>query len=261
MRTTTVVLLGGVLLSLTQAASAVPVESYARPVAAIGSNTVVGACASAGVGDGCYDAASGEIGFYIPINDRYTGTYGVDVRPDGRYVGTASDSVSGTFAETEALTMFLWYSPIAFPAEAATLAFHFEDLDLADGNDPVAFFETIQFFEADGDTLSGLIDSFDDDTGNIQVTGDGVTQSIVFNDVTDYIESDSFWVALTFGSAMSRDGNWRNTAESMTSTLLTTPRDSLTSVAEPGSLALLAGGILAGGLMGFPGRGARRRRG
>lgn len=222
------------------------VTAYGTPVGSIGSNTAVALCGSAGVGSGCYNAATNNIGFYIPLNGptgnsgNYNGVYGVTIDPSGDRVGTTSDTQAGPFNNPNALTMYLRYTPLASPVAAnltsAVLTFKFVDLDLSGVNDPNGFFESVQFYSAGGSALSPLLTGLGS-TSTYSVTGNSYSQTITFSDVRSYITGDPFYARVAFGSRMTQDGTWQNTLESMTTTLVT-------SVPEPSSLLLLGIGLV-----------------
>jgi hypothetical protein len=223
-----------------QRAEALSLTAWGGPVDGIGSNSVVALCGSPGVGSGCYDAGTHNIGFYNPLNSTYNGVYGVDTNPSGLKVGTSSDSKIAPFANSNALTMYLRYTPLASSVgtdlSSAVLTFTFQDLDLAGANDPYGFFESVQFFSAGGSALSPLLTNLPVMTPTYTITGNTVSQSIVFTDVRAYITNDPFYAKLVFGSSMTQSGTWRNTREFMTSTLVT-------SVPEPSSLLLMGFGL------------------
>jgi hypothetical protein len=231
------------LLGTSSFAEASSMTAWGTPVDSIGSNTVVALCGSAGVGSGCYDAGTHNIGFYIPLNSTYNGTYGVDTNPSGFKVGTSSDSQYGPFNNSDALTMYLQYTPLAssLPANltSAVLTFNFTDLDLQNVNDPYGFFETVQFMSGSGAALSDKIYVNGQNTlgYNYTVVGNSTSQTITFGDIRSFITGDPFYAELTFGSQMTQSGKWRNTLEYLNTTLVT-------SVPEPSSLLLLSFGML-----------------
>jgi hypothetical protein len=141
--------------------------------------------------------------------------------------------------------MYLYFTPVAIPAESASLQFAFTDLDLMGVNDPLGFFESVQFFDAGGDPISSLI------TVNGQlpalgdlpftVTGNSTSQTVLFSDITSIIE-DPFFVELRLGSDYG--SHWgRNTSESLVATLT-----SVVAVPEPSTWLLLSSGLVGLGL-------------
>lgn len=141
----TLILLIAILLTSSRVFAGPIIVATGVPVDGIGSNTQVG----------IYNAGTGEVTFYIPLSAAYSGIYGVTDSPGGFKVGTASDSGSGV---SNALTMYMMFSPVQDPAQSAELSVVFEDLDLINVNDPSGFFEEIQFFDDSGSAISPLID-------------------------------------------------------------------------------------------------------
>lgn len=195
-------------------------------------------------GQVCYNPAIGNIGFFIPLSTATSGVYGTTVLPSGATAGTRPDSGYGS---SNALTMFLRFSPVALPVQSASLTFTFVDLDLNGVNDPSLFFETVRFFDQNGVALTPLITT-NGQTGSIPlaflVSGNSTTQTIFFPDVSSIVQNP-FYVQLNFGSQWNQKGT--NTVENLTATLATTP------VPEPGTILLLGTGLL--GMAGL-----RRRR-
>ena len=169
----------------------------------------------------------------------------MDIPGPAGEAGTFSDSKSGAFTNSSALTMYLRFTPIApFPRATAVLTFSFSDLDLIGVNDPSGFTETIQFFSATNSALASVITT-DPSSGSsplaYTVTGNSNTQTITFSDVRSIITSDLFYVKLVFGSKETNSGTHTNTIESLTATLTT----STATVPEPTSMLLLGSGLVA----------------
>lgn len=239
-------LLAGLMVLIAAEAQAVTM-ALGKPVEAIGSN--VQAVPSCGSG-ACYNTGTGAIGFYVPLNSADNGTYGIDIDgagPKGE-AGTFSDSKAGPFTNSNALTMYLRFTPIApFPLESAVLSFSFVDLDLIGVNDPSGFTETIQFFSATNSALTSVITTSPGSGSSplaYTVTGNSTSQTIVFSDVRSILSADPFYVKLVFGSKEVYSGTYRNTIESLTATLTT----STATVPEPTSMLLLGSGLVALGV-------------
>lgn len=235
------IVLAGLVISVATEAKALT-TALGKPVEAIGSNVqAVPTCGS----EACYNSVTGEIGFYIPLNSADNGTYGMDIPGPADEAGTFSDSKTGPFTNSGALTMYLRFTPIApFPLASAALTFSFVDLDLIGVNDPNGFTETIQFFSATNSALTPVIttnSSSGSSPLNYTVTGNANTQSIVFSDVRSIITSDPFYAKVVFGSKETNSGTYRNTLESLTATLTT----STAAVPEPTSMLLLGSGLVA----------------
>jgi len=193
----------------------------------------------------CYNTGTGAIGFYIPLNSANNGTYGMDIPGPAGEAGTFSDSKTDPFTNSNALSMYLRFTPLApFPLASAVLTFSFVDLDLIGVNDPSGFTETVQFFSATNSELTPLITT-DPSSGSsplaFTVTGNSTTQTITFSDVRSVITSDPFYVKLVLGSKETNSGTYMNTIESLTATLAT----STATVPEPTSMLLLGSGLVA----------------
>jgi hypothetical protein len=105
------ILLSGLMIMVETEAHAVTTV-LGKPVESIGSNVqAVSTCGSGA----CYNTGTGVIGFYIPLNSADNGTYGIDLDgagPKGE-AGTFSDSKTGSFTNSNALSMYLRFTPIA----------------------------------------------------------------------------------------------------------------------------------------------------
>jgi hypothetical protein len=206
------------------------------PVTGIGGSQAVPNCPTL-EGQVCYNPATGNVNFFIPLTTATSGIFGTTViNSSGTTAGTTADTGSGV---ASALSMFLMFSPVTLPVQGATLTFTFVDLDLSGANDPAHFFETIRFYNQNGAPLTPLITSITQ-TGPCTassffcVSGNSTTQTIFFPDVSGIL-NNPFYIELVFGSQWNQRGT--NTVESLTATLVTTP------VPEPGTLMLLGTGI------------------
>lgn len=228
-------MLAVMILALSAALGAQADTVLGVPVTSLGGSQAVPNCPSL-EGQVCYNPATGNVNFFIPLSAATSGVYGTTFIAPGVTAGTQADSGYGT---SNALTMFLMFSPVTLPVQGATLTLSFVDLDLAGANDPAHFFETVRFFDQNGSALTPLITSITQ-TGPCTpgqlfcVYGNGTTQTIFFPDVTAILHNP-FYVQLVFGSQWNQKGT--NTAESLTATLVTTP------VPEPGTLLLLGTGL------------------
>ena len=193
-------------------------------------------------GQVCFNQATGTTTFFIPLSASRSGVFGTTAVPGGT-AGTFSDTGSGT---ANALQMFLMFSPVQLPVTSATLTFTFVDLDLHGVNDPANFFETVRFYDANGNALTPLI------TTNGQsglspyifsVSGNSNTQTITISNITSLIQNP-FYVELRFGSSYNTTGT--NTPESLRAILTTTspqPTTPPTRVPEPGTLLMFGLGL------------------
>lgn len=173
------------------------------------------------------------IRYFIPLGDD-SGIYGISDNGD---FGLTSDTGNGGGT----LSMFLAFGPINSGAPY-TLDILFEDLDLANANDPVGFLESIEILSADGMTsLSGGVII---DIANLLVEGDSETQQLL-SLFLGAIIADPFLIRLDFTASFTSNG--RNTAEYLVATLNEVP--------IPAALPLFLAG-LAG--LSFAGRGRKK---
>ena len=247
------------ILAITVAA-VVPTRAHADtigwgiPVAGNGSSVQVG-----------LPVVSNQIQYFIPLEAATSGTYGVTDTN-----GAAPGGLAGTFADTGngpgTLNMWLKFYPVApLPLATADIQFKFWDLDLANVNDPIGFFETFQLFSGSGTALSSQFTMAPNTTtssGYLDVNptsvvekvnwtltrsaGDaGATNPIYLDFYGDALASritSPFWAKLTF-TVPQNSVPGTNTAEYLTAKLTTTSQT--TPVPEPGSVMLLGMGLAA----------------
>lgn len=139
------------------------------------------------------------IRYFVPLSDN-SGTYGVGNSCGGSGFGTCSDRGDGGGH----LDLFLRFDGLN-PDADGVLSVLFEDLDVAGVNDPSGFVETINVFSADGQSLTGNIDTLD----SLFVSGDSGAQLLRLG--LGLIGDNPFFVRLRFRSESEYFG--RNTAE------------------------------------------------
>ena len=238
------ILLAGVMVMSATESHALTI-AFGQPVESIGSNIqAVSTCGSGA----CYNTATGAMGFYIPLNSADNGTYGIDIAGPKGEAGTYADSAAGPWINSNALTMYLRFSPLApFPLASAALTFAFVDLDLIGVNDPSGFTETVQFFSASNSALTPVITTSPGSGSSplaYTVAGNSNSQTISFSDIRSILSTDPFYVKLVFGSKEIYSGTYTNTMESLIATLAT----STATVPEPTSILLLGIGLIAMGV-------------
>ena len=226
-----ILLAGMLLLSFTPMVHALPY--YGMPVTGIGLNEPAVPNCPSHEGDSCFNPSNGEIFYYIPLSEPYSGVFGVNYVPIGPNpegtAGTISDVGSGI---ENALTMYLKFEPINLLASNAKMEVYSIDLDLKGGNDPYGFFETIQFFNSDGIALTNLIEDINqvpsDDILPYNISGNSYSQTISFPDLSPlnggtYL-SNPFYLELNLGSKYKYNG--RNTIESLSAKIVAVPEPS-----------------------------------
>jgi len=171
--------------------------------------------------------------YFIPLGND-SGVYGVD---DSGDFGLTADSGNGGGT----LSMYILFDGVNVGSEYV-LDIMFEDLDLADANDPNGFFESLEVLSADGSTsLTGLIT----DISNPLVTGDASTQQLL-SIFLGAIMSEAFVIRLDFIADFKDKGT--NTAEFLIAEIKEVP--------IPAALPLFLAGIAG---LGFAGRGKKKK--
>ncbi|MEM1075686.1 MAG: VPLPA-CTERM sorting domain-containing protein [Pseudomonadota bacterium] len=222
-----------------------PTEVTGQPEASASeANALVGLANSFGSGAD----ASDIVGYFIPLNDDCT--FG-----DGDCGLEADRGLGGS------LTMWLYFAGVE--AGKQTANFFFEDLDLIGGNDPLGFFETVELFDSENQSVV-VVDDLDGDYGDIvDVGGNSDTQRAISLDL-GYLDAGNYFLKLGMTSDVTLDffgGNrdkkrdckkylkghshkyWKcpkNTPEFLIATIETTP---VPLPAAGGMLAVAVGGF------------------
>ncbi|MFN3230773.1 MAG: PEP-CTERM sorting domain-containing protein [Alphaproteobacteria bacterium] len=188
----------------------------ASPVSALPSLgvPVAGFGQSAAVGN--YNAATGEIGMFIPLSGGFAGTYGVGG------VGTSG----GTFSPgVGRMDLYLRFD--VTEAGMHDLNLIFTDLDLDGVNDPSRFFESVRIYDAGGTQLAHV----DEDDDPFVTFAEADDQQIIRIPV---IANDPFFVRLRLrADTRNFSGQVSNTQEALFASLV------FTGVPEPGLLGLM----------------------
>ena len=211
-------------------------------VGSAGSETMVGS-----LGDG--ESLDNGIKYYIPLRDGTNGTYGVtEVHECHESGGGFKDGIAGTcqdkgngsgYDDADALQMNIFFDLTGkAPAQTASLAFIFDDLDLATVNDPEGFYESISLsywnwngtdFDTDPVALSGTIKTTAALPDSNQFPGDDNLITWDLNlaalgalNASGQSDEEGFWIQLGFGSDFS-DYWGKNTAEYLTASLTVSP--------------------------------------
>ena len=180
------------------------------------------------------------IPYYIPIASGSPQTYGVsgggmssdivDLGSDG------GDAINGAF-----LNMYLYFN-IPDGEQGISLSLWFKDLDLEPSNDPDGFNESLTLYGQGGLPNSTFFDyAVIDALADASASGYGTNNDSVTIDFTNLdIGSGDFWLHLGFHATSDfTSGKWQNTVEKVSGTITTT------EVPEPGSLVLMAIGLLS----------------
>jgi hypothetical protein len=146
-----------------------------------------------------YTNSYGATKYYIPLNEKYNGTYGVGDLCYGRGAGRCSDTGQGSgYDHANALTMNLVFNLAGIDKNNALLNIWFEDLDLAGANDPYGFFESVKASNGLGHPGTGVINN----SGAIPTSDKGSYTWILNLASLGPLEmdGDKVWVQLGFGS-------------------------------------------------------------
>lgn len=225
------------------AASALTTTTTGIAVGGNGMTTQVGSTTS-----------SGRIKFFIPLEEEASlPTFGVT---DGGTYGTTSTTYTNPATATGgSMAMWLYFAPNAFPNLDAVLTLDFIDLDLDGVNDPdkwyLSLLESVEIFDANFNVIT-LMDQTTEinDANQVEVTSANNTQQTITMDLDDYGVSvgEEFWLQLVLRSDVYNHYGYTliNTKEKLLATLETTfdPTPQTMPVPEPGTYALLGGGLL-----------------
>lgn len=182
------------------------------------SNTIVGTTENRAIGD---DA----VRYFIPLSSTpATCIYGVNC-------GTVADTGSGGTV----MSMYMRFAPVS-TSNPSLLDILFEDLDLANANDPANFLETLQVFDDAGGEITPLIT----DIGGL-VTGDAVSQQLL--SVGLGVVTNPLWLRMEFSSSFNQNAG--NTPEWLIAEVSAVP----VAQPEPGTMLLLGTGLV--GLLGY----------
>ncbi len=207
------------------AAGLLSAPAYAATVG----NTVSSIGSTSGVGTTEYRPMLGgeAIKYFIPLTSGGSCVYGAGC-------GVAMDSGYGG----KQMSMFLFFDGVSTTA-ASTLNIIFEDLDLWGVNDPDWFRETLEIFDAAGNSLTGFLDNI----SSPYVSGNHDTQQLLSLDL-GILDTAAYYLELRFTA--DSDYNAWNTPEYLIA--------EISSVPLPASSLLLLGGLAGLGAM------ARRKR-
>lgn len=218
------------------------IDVLGRPVTAIGSTSAAVPNYPDREGNAYYNAATGDVQYYIPLSTSKGGVFGVTKVGWGKTAGTTSDRGDGSSSST--LSMFMLFDVPTGATGPATLSVYFEDLDLIGANDPNGFYEAVKFYDATGNAMTSKIRritdaSSPDSAFDWSVSGNDDYQQVVFDDVRPLLTSPQLFIRMDFYSA----SDWcaTNTPEGLRAVLTTATGE---SVPEPASLALASLGLM-----------------
>jgi len=223
-------------------------QASGRPVDAIGSSVAAVPDAPQTEGSVSYNAATGQIDYFIPLSQDDAGVYGVTDVGHGNTAGTISDVGRGTgIGGNPALRMFLRFDAMDVPGGGKTsLVLDFADLDLDGANDPGWFTEAVQVRDASGNHVTPILDALSDTPGandpyDFVISGDHQVQSVTVGDVSSLVSGgEPTWLELAFWSDSDRRA--RNTVESMSAMLQV---EDASPIPEPATMVLLGlGGMV-----------------
>jgi hypothetical protein len=172
------------------------------------------------------------IGYFIPLGDNDGGIYGTPQNGCATGVGTCSDTGNGGAT----LKMILMFTPVSV-TNPSKLTVNFQDLDLANVNDPDYFFETLQLYTQGPNhtftQLTGLITA----AGGL-VTGDHDHQTLSLD--LGVLSSNPLYLELAFAAKFNTNGI--NTEEYLRATVSSVPGP-VVGAGLPG-LFFASGGLL-----------------
>jgi hypothetical protein len=176
------------------------------------------------------------IGYFIPLGDNDGGIYGTPQNGCAYGVGTCSDTGNGGAT----LKMILLFTPVSV-TNPSKLTVNFQDLDLANVNDPDYFFETLQLYKGSNNNttftqLTGPITAANILNG--LVTGDHNDQTLSLN--LGVLSNDPLYLELTFTAKFNTNGI--NTEEYLRATVSSVPGP-VVGAGLPG-LFFASGGLL-----------------
>ena len=179
--------------------------------------------------------SSDVIGYYIPLADSGSCTFGVDC-------GLAADTGSG------GQTMDMWLHFASVDGGFSVLNLFFEDLDLMSANDPAGFFEAVDVFDTAGTLIAGF-----SNINDIGASGSASEQQILNMDLGFLTANTDYWTRLTFSASYTGIG--QNTPEFLLAVVDADPDVQPPEVPLPAAGWLLLTAIGAGAAVGRKKRG------